>query len=142
MRRASAETERAARDLAAAEKRVAFFHRSKASGSDNYAGFVASGLVAEAEARLKVAKRVHAAAERQMAATRVLYVEQKREVRALAAGIAGATTPLRTVAAAETALAAAAARPTPPSPGSRRCSRSPRRGPPPSLAATATSPPG
>lgn len=108
MRQARAETERAAKELAAAQKRVEFFRRSKAAGSHNYPMFEGSGEVAAAEARLKAAKRAHAAAERQMAATRETFVEQKRTVGALTASLAPLGAGMRQVASTETSVAAAA----------------------------------
>lgn len=84
MRAAKSEVEKAAKELAAAEKKVAFFARSKASGSENYVGFVASGMVAEAQARLRVAKQANAQAQRQYGELRATLGSQKAAARALA----------------------------------------------------------
>ncbi len=109
MRRARAEIEATTKELAAAEKRAAFFRRSKAAGSHNYPAFEASGEVAAAEARLKAAKQAHAAATRQMAQTREVFVEQKRTVAALSAGMSGAGAGIASLRSAETGLAGATA---------------------------------
>ncbi|ACL55610.1 phage tail tape measure protein [Methylobacterium nodulans] len=112
MRQAKIEVERAGKELAAAEKRVAFFRASRERGSHNYPAFEASGLVAEAEARLKAAKRAHAAAERQMAATRAIFVDQKRTVASLTASLSAASGGLKDLRSAETNVAGAAAQTT------------------------------
>ncbi|BAQ50410.1 phage tail tape measure protein [Methylobacterium aquaticum] len=108
MRAARVETEKTAKELAAAERRVALFQRWKASGSQNYVAFKASGEVEAAEARLKAARRAHASATRQMAQTREVFVEQKRTVGALTAALGPLGAGMRQVAAAEAGVASAA----------------------------------
>lgn len=109
LREARTQAQGAARDLQAAERRVAFFARSKASGSSNYAGFAASGLVAEAEAKLRAAKAADAAARRRVGATEGAYGEQKRAVQGLGASLGAAGINVKRLDASEASLRASIA---------------------------------
>lgn len=77
------EVERTTKALAAAQKRVAFFDKSKAKGSSNYAAFKASGMVDEARANLRNAARQHTAAVRANSRIGEQFNQQRLTVRSL-----------------------------------------------------------
>jgi hypothetical protein len=83
LRASGVEAEKAGRALVAAQRRVDFFNRSKSAGSANFAAFEASGMVADARDRLKVAARAHTAAIRGNARLRADFEAQRTTVRAL-----------------------------------------------------------
>lgn len=101
LRGARSEVAKTSRALVAAERKSAFFDRSKASGSSNYPGFLGSGAVAEAATKLKTARRANAAALRAAANVEDAFTRQRTAVRAAGQEIERAGTPLASVARAQ-----------------------------------------
>ncbi|MCJ2083216.1 hypothetical protein [Methylobacterium sp. J-090] len=101
LRAARDEVCKTARALVAAERKAAFFDRSKASGSSNYPGFVGSGAIAEAAAGLKAARRANAAAIRAAAGVESAFTKQRIAVRGAGRELERAGTPLADISKAQ-----------------------------------------
>lgn len=104
-RTAGMEADKAARSLIAAQRRVDFFQRSKASGSANYPAFKAAGMIEAADKGLRAAKRRNVEAQRLVASTQAAHGEQKRVVGALGSGLASAGISIKSLGAAEASIA-------------------------------------
>lgn len=101
LRAARDEVGKTARALVAAERKAAFFYRSKASGSANYSNFVGSGAVAEAAAGLKAARRASAVAIRAAAGVEDAFTKQRIAVRGAGRELERAGTPLADISKAQ-----------------------------------------